>query len=110
MSRNSGPEEGSVRFTYLHGDENFIDVYRSDTEGPTTAAQISAAIPRDLQTRIDAWDSRMSDAFDYRHHGEGLEPERWPAAVREALTREYAELLTELQGMGLPVVGDAWWQ
>ncbi|QZY84670.1 hypothetical protein K7G68_03185 [Micrococcus luteus] len=61
-------------------------------------------------TMIDAWDSRMSDAFDYRHHGEGLEPERWPAAVREALTREYAELLTELQGMGLPVVGDTWWQ
>lgn len=108
MSRNSRPPE-YVRFTYLHGGENFIDVRESDTDGPTRAAQVSAAVPTDLQERINAWDSRMGDAFGYQHHNEGLEPGRWPVPLREALTREYAELLAELQGMGLPVISDTWW-
>lgn len=99
----------SVRFTYLHGGGNFIDVHESDTDGPTGAALVAAAIPPGLQAKIKAWDSRMGDAFGYRHHGEGLEPEKWPAPLRQELTREYAELLAELQEVGLPVASDAWW-
>ena len=109
MSKNSGPHSESVRFTYLHGGENFIDVCESDADGPTRAAQVIAAVPPDLQARINAWDRRMGDAFDYRHHGEGLEPGKWPAPLRKTLTQEYTELLAELQAAGLPVVSDAWW-
>ena len=103
-------QPGQVRFTYLHGGEHFLDVQDpDDDDGPTPAGRLAAAVPRDLQARIDAWDERMGTVFDTAHHGEGLPPEAWPADLRASLTREYDALLAELHAAGLSAVRDAWW-
>ncbi|MCM3577301.1 hypothetical protein M3686_03980 [Micrococcus luteus] len=102
-------QAGRVRFTYLHGDERFLDVQDTDGDGPTLAARVAAAVPRPLLARIDDWDRRMGEAFDHPACGEGRPPEDWPATLRESLTREYDALLAELHALGLPVVRDAWW-
>lgn len=102
-------EPGRVLFTYLHGGEHFLDVQDTDDDTPTHATRLAAAVPRALQTRIEAWDDRMGAAFDYSAYGEGRPPETWPADLRESLTREYDALVAGLHDVGLPVVRDAWW-
>ncbi|OFR88403.1 hypothetical protein HMPREF2863_00535 [Micrococcus sp. HMSC067E09] len=100
---------GRVRFTYLHGAETFIDLQDTVDDAPTPAALMSAAVPAELQARIEAWDDHMGDAFDYTHGGEGRPPESWPSTLRDSLTREYDALLADLHAAGLPAVRDAWW-
>lgn len=100
---------GRVRFTYLHGGENFIDLPGTADDAPTPAALASAAVPAELQERITAWDDRMGEAFDYARHSEGRPPDSWPSPLRDSLTHQYDTLLAQLRAAGLPVERDAWW-